>query len=122
MRKFINFEIFLLALLISSCGQVITAATMVTTSSSYGNTNMSLVGSWKGNDSEFIRSIYVDGTSTLYAAAGYDGIFVFTISKNTNLVKVTNLIITNFPVSDMVVKTISAKKFLFVSFGSYTNM
>lgn len=85
-----------------------------------GGVNISLSAS-VSTGGRYINALAIDG-ALLYAAAGYDGIIVYTISDSTNLVESTNIVITNFPVMDITVKTIASQKYLFAILGSYTNV
>lgn len=78
---------------------------------------MTLVGSYAGT--EDIASIFVLG-DYIYAAAKYDGLIVLCATNPSNITKVANAGYTsgNFPINDIVVKTIGAINYAFVIFGN----
>jgi hypothetical protein len=112
MKKWFAFVAILLTTGLFSC----VAPTDRTGDSTNGYT-MSLVGSYVGT--EDIASIFVLG-DYVYAAAKYDGLIVLCATNPSNLTKVANATYTksNFPINDVIVKTVGAINYAFVVFGN----
>lgn len=80
---------------------------------STNSTALIKVGSYIGT--EVIKSVFVKG-NYLYAASGYDGLIVFSITNPSNITKVTGgSYVTNHPVNDVVV----VDDYAYVAFGNY---
>jgi hypothetical protein len=118
-RNSIAIAIFL-ALLSASCSAVAQTAS----SSASTVSNLTLVSSWTPTSGQYIRDVVADGNNAyLYAAAGYNGILCFQISNSSNLIQfATNLVITNYPVNDILIKEINSREYLFAVLGTYNGM
>lgn len=110
--RFIKEGLLLLIILIISVSCLPPGST-TGDSGTTNDTSLVKVATYTGT--EVIKSVFVRG-NYLYAAAGYDGLMVFSITNPSNITKITSASYqTNNPINDVVV----IDDYAYVAFGNY---
>ena len=112
MKKIIAYHIALVSLALG-LGLGMNSCALSTGSTTNSVTNFTVVASWTGSLGEVISSVYAEGTN-IYAAAGSDGLYIFSSGLSYLAKFSTNL----YPsIKDVVVKNYASSKFAVVANG-----